>query len=81
MWAAPATPKHLRTMMLHHGTVVWNTEARARAPCRMVPARSAWVPMRKPGMSTRCTTGTWKVSASSAKRVILREASAVHAPP
>ena len=29
---APATPKELRTMTVHHGTVVWLTAAIARTP-------------------------------------------------
>ena len=49
----------------------WWTAASARAPWRMVAARSPSTPTMKPGWSTRCTTGRWKVSARSTKRVDL----------
>src|SRR3954468_11575394 len=40
-----------------HGTDDWYTAASARAPRRIVPARSASVPMTKPGWSAKLTTG------------------------
>ena len=43
------------------------------------PARPS-VPMTKPGLSTRCTTGSRNVSARSTKRSTLRDASAVQPP-
>ena len=47
----------------------------------MVAARSDSLPITKPGLSTRCTTGRWKVSARSTNRVTFWEASAVQPPP
>ena len=48
----------------------------ARVPSRIVPAFSACEPMVNPPTSTKCATGSRKVSASSTKRAILREAAA-----
>ena len=81
MWAAPATPNTLRMITAQNGTVAWYTAASARTPLRMVLARSASVPMRKPGWSTRCTTGRWNVSHRSTKRVTFSDASAVQPAP
>ena len=51
--AAPATPKALRMMKVHHGTVVWNIDDMARTPWRMTPLFSASRPIRKPGQSQK----------------------------
>src|SRR5207237_506571 len=79
--AGSATPNTRLTITEHHGTRAWYTAARARPPWRMVEARSAATPITKPGWSTRCTTGRWKVSARSTRRVTFWEASAVHPAP
>ena len=68
-------------MMLHQGTVVWLIADSARTPQRITAVLSACRPTWKPGQSTRCTTGRWKVCAMSTKRMILLHASAVQAPP
>ena len=47
----------------------------------MVPSFSAWVPMRKPGLSTKFTTGRWNVSQRSTIFVIFSAPAAVRAPP
>ena len=80
-WAAPPTPNTRRRITEHHGTWAWYTAASARAPWRIVAARSASTPMTKPGWSTRCTTGRWNVSASSTKASIFIDESAVRPPP
>ena len=49
-WAAPPTPNTWRRITEHHGTWAWYTAASARAPWRIVAARSASVPMTKPGL-------------------------------
>src|SRR5215470_8775342 len=66
--------------MLHHGTVVWLIAASARTPQRITALLSAASPTWKPGQSTRCTIGRWKVCAMSTKRMILLHASAVQPP-
>ena len=50
-------------------------------PRRIVTSSSDCLPMRKPGQSSRWMSGRWNVDARSMKRVTLREASAVQAPP
>ena len=47
----------------------------------IVPSSSDCLPMRKPGQSSRWMRGRWNVEATSMKRVTLRAASAVQAPP
>ena len=47
----------------------------------MVPDFSPCEPTRNPGLSTKCITGKWKVSAISRILIIFWEASAVHPPP
>ena len=52
----------------------------AAVPARMAPSRSAWLPIMKPGSSTKLTMGRLKVSQNSMKRRALRAPSAVMAP-
>ena len=47
--AAPATPKALRMMNVHHGTVVWFIAAMARTPWRMVAALLGLEPDQEAG--------------------------------
>jgi hypothetical protein len=70
----------LRTSTLHHGTVAWYTPTRARVPRRIVPARSAAVPITNPGWSTKFATGTRNWSQVSTKRASLSDASPVRPP-
>ncbi len=58
--------------------------ARQQAPAcrqRITPLSSASLPMRKPGMSTKCTTGRWKCLREIECAHGLRQASTVQAPP
>ena len=61
--------------------VAWWTANSARAPRRIVPARSASEPITKPGWSTRLTTGRRNWSQRSTKRTSLSDASPVRPPP
>ena len=79
--AAPATPKQLRTITEHHGTVVCQIADIARTPCLIVPVRSASRPTRNPGQSTRYTMGRWNVWARSTNRSTFWQVSADQTPP
>ena len=64
-----------------HGTVACFTAAIARMPWRSVPACSAATPTMYPGSSSKLTSGTWKLSHRSTKRISLFAASTSIAPP
>jgi hypothetical protein len=70
----------LRTITDAQGTVDCTTANSASVPKRIVPSRSASLPIMKPGSSTKQATGRWKVSHRSTKRRTLRAPSAVMAP-
>src|SRR5437764_822809 len=79
-WPAPATPNTLRTRIETHGTLAWYDAYSARVPRRMVPRRSASVPITNPGWSTKFTTGSRNWSQRSTNRIISSDAPALGPP-
>jgi hypothetical protein len=71
----------LRTITLTFGTVASLTAVIILAPWRMMPSRSTWEPIMKPGTSARKTRGTLKALLSQMKRAALSAESPNRTPP
>ena len=63
------------------GTVASETALTILAPWRMMPSRSTWVPIMKPGTSARNSSGTLKALQVWMKRAALSEESMNSTPP
>ncbi len=70
-----APPYALRVMTVNFGTVASQYAYSSLAPCRMMPRCSWSTPGRKPGTSTRVTSGMLKQSQKRTKRAALSDAS------
>ena len=71
----------MRTITDTFGTVASLTAVTILAPWRMMPWRSTWVPIMKPGTSARNRRGTLKASHHQMKRAALSDESTKSAPP
>src|SRR3954449_5141583 len=74
-------PYALRTMTETLGTVASDTAVIILAPWRMIPSRSTWVPIMKPGTSARNTSGMLKASQHQMNRAALSDESTNSTPP
>jgi hypothetical protein len=71
----------LRSTTQTLGTVASEMAVTILAPWRMMPSRSTWVPIMKPGTSARNTSGMLKASQHHTKRAALSAESENSAPP
>jgi len=71
----------LRTITEIFGTAAWETAAIIFAPWRMIPSRSTFVPIMKPGTSARKSSGTLKALQVQMKRAALSAESQKSTPP
>ena len=71
----------MRTITESFGTVASDTAEIIFAPARMMPWRSTWVPIMKPGTSARKSSGTLKALHVQMKRAALSEESTNSTPP
>ena len=74
-------PYALRTTTHSLGIVASLTAMIILAPARMIPSRSTFVPIMKPGTSARYRSGTPKASHSQMKRAALSALSTKSTPP
>src|SRR5438105_13694850 len=74
-------PYAFRTITDTFGTVASDTAVIILAPWRMIPSRSTWVPIMKPGTSHKNTNGTLKASHNQMNRAALSAESTNNTPP
>ena len=71
----------MRTITEIFGTVASDTAEIIFAPARMMPWRSTWVPIMKPGTSARKTSGMLNALQVQMKRAALSDESTNSTPP